>query len=104
MRHSEPWRKREVSSGQGHWRARDSTFSRNTSAPATRTGVPDIAAYHNNLAYALHNLADATADTAAQAESVSHQRAAVAATDPGDPDRAPYLFTLASGLRDLHGR
>jgi hypothetical protein len=73
-------------------------------AAAARTGVPDIAAYHNNLAYALHNLADATADTAAQAESVSHQRAAVAATDPGDPDRAPYLFTLASGLRDLHGR
>jgi len=72
-------------------------------AAAERAGAPDIAAYHNNLAYALHLLAEATTDAATQAESVSHHRAAVAATGPDDLDRVPYLCTLSSGLRDLYG-
>jgi hypothetical protein len=71
-------------------------------ASALRVGVPDIAAYHNNLAYALHLHAVATDDAAAQAESVSCHRSAVAATGPEDPDRVPYLCTLVSGLRELY--
>jgi hypothetical protein len=67
-------------------------------AAADRYGVPDIAAYYNNLAYALHELAEATGDRAAQAESADWHRAAVAATERDDPDLAGYLCTLASGL------
>jgi hypothetical protein len=69
---------------------------------AVRIGAPDITAYHNNLAHALHELAAATSDAAAQAVSVSCQRSA-AACGLDDLDRAPYLCTLASGLRDLYG-
>lgn len=72
-------------------------------AAAVRDGTPDIAAYHNNLGYALRQLAAATADAAAQAESVGCYRAAVAATGPDDVDRVPYLCSLASALRDLYG-
>jgi tetratricopeptide (TPR) repeat protein len=72
-------------------------------AAAVRVGVPDIAAYHNNLGYALRELAVATGDAAVQAESVRCLRAAVAATDSDDPDRVAYLCSLASGLRELYG-
>jgi len=68
-----------------------------------RVGVPDIAAYHNNLGYALRELAVATSDAAAQVESVRCLRAAVAATDPDDPDRTAYLCSLSSALRELYG-
>lgn len=37
-------------------------------AAAVGTGPPDIATYHTNLGYALHELATATGDAAAQAE------------------------------------
>lgn len=70
---------------------------------ADRYGVPDIAAYHNNLAYALHELAEATGDEAAQTEAVSWHRAAVAATERDDPALAGYLCTFASGLCALYG-
>jgi hypothetical protein len=70
---------------------------------AGRYGVPDIAAYHNNLAYALHELAEATGDEAAQAEAVRWHRAAVATTERNDPAMAGYLCTLASGLCALYG-
>ena len=72
-------------------------------AAAVRVGVPDIAGYHNNLGYALRQLAVATSDAAAQAESVRCLRAAVAAADPDDPDRAAYLCSLSSALRELYG-
>lgn len=72
-------------------------------AAAVRGGAPDIAAYHNNLGYALRQLAAATADAAAQAESVSCYRAAVAAIGPDDLDRVPYLCSLASAARELYG-
>lgn len=72
-------------------------------AAAARGGVPDMAAYHNNLAYALHELAAATADAAAQAESADCYRSAVAAASSDDPDRVLYLFSLTSALRDLYG-
>jgi hypothetical protein len=75
---------------------------RDARALALLEGSPDIAAYHNNLAYALHELAQATGDAATQAEAVRCHRAALAATDPGDPDRTAYLCTLSSGLRDLY--
>lgn len=71
-------------------------------ASAVETGAPDIAAYHNNLGYALHELATATGDGAVQAEAVRCHRAAVAATGPDHDDRAAYLCTLSSGLRALH--
>jgi len=72
-------------------------------AAAVRVGGPDISSYHNNLGYALRELAVATSDAAAQAESVRCLRAAVAAVDSDDPDRAAYLCSLSSGLRDLYG-
>jgi len=72
-------------------------------AAAVRDEAPDIAAYHNNLGYALRELAVASADATAQADSVSCYRAAVAATGPDDPDRVPYLCSLTSALRDLYG-
>jgi tetratricopeptide (TPR) repeat protein len=71
-------------------------------AAAVRVGVPDPASYHNNLGYALRELAVATGDAAAQAEAVGCLRAAVAGTRPDDPDRTPYLCSLSSALRDLY--
>ena len=68
-------------------------------AAALGACAPDIAAYHNNLGYALHELAEATGDPAAQAEAVRCHRAALATAGPGDEDRAGYLCTLSSGLR-----
>jgi CHAT domain len=73
-------------------------------AAAVRDGAPDIATYHNNLGYTLHELAEATADADAQAESVGCYRAAVAATGPDHFDRVPYMISLASALRDLYAR
>jgi hypothetical protein len=76
---------------------------RSPSSPTSPGGVgaPDIAGYHNNLGFALHELGAATADAAAEAEAVSCQRAALAAAGPDDPDRAGYLCSLSSGLRAL---
>ena len=51
-------------------------------AEALGTGAPDIAAYHNNLGYALHEFATATGDAAAQAEAVGCHRAALARHRP----------------------
>src|SRR5579862_6538030 len=72
-------------------------------AAAIRCGSPDIAAYHNNLGYALHEFAVATGDEAAQAEAVHCHRAAVAAAGRDDAARVPYLLSLSSGLRALYG-
>src|SRR5579863_2509091 len=71
-------------------------------AAAIRCGARDIAVYHNNLGYALHELAVATDDAASEAEAVRCQRAALDATGPDDEDRAAYLCSLASGLRALY--
>lgn len=73
-------------------------------AAALSAGLPDVAAYHNNLGYALHELAEATDDPAAAAEAVRCHRAALAATETGDPDRVGYLCTLSSGLRAQYKR
>jgi hypothetical protein len=72
-------------------------------AAAMEGGAPGLAAYHNNLAYALHEVAAATGDPAVQAEAVDCHRAAVAAAGPADFDRPGYLLTLASGLCALYG-
>jgi len=71
-------------------------------AAAVETGAPDVAAYHNNLGYALHEFATATGDAPGQAEAVGCHRAALAATGPDHDDRAAYLCTLSSGLRALY--
>ena len=72
-------------------------------AEAVRVGVPDIAGYHNNLGYALRQLAVATGDAAAQAEAVSCLQGAVAASGDDDPDRTAYVCSLSSALRELYG-
>jgi tetratricopeptide (TPR) repeat protein len=72
-------------------------------AAAVRVGLPGIAAYHNNLGYALRELAVATSDAAAQVEAVRCLGSAVDATDADDPDRTAYLCSLSSGLRELYG-
>lgn len=69
-------------------------------AAAVRDGEQALATYHGNLAYVQHTLAELlhNGEYAAQAAG-SYQAAAAAARDT---DRAAYLCSLSSALRDLY--
>jgi hypothetical protein len=68
-------------------------------AAAVRDGEQALATYHGNLAHVQHTLAELLHSEKYAAQAVGSYRAAAAAA--GDTDRAAYLCSLSSALRDL---